>query len=215
MTTITINGKTYNLVSLPSSPQPASIELTMTDSVAVVRSPFTGIEQTQRWAGAEQWGMTITYPPMPDSQSRPLEGALAGLRGKANVFQMGDPRAKKPLGVGSGVPVVNSSDPSFNLPMTTTLKTRGWTANTFRILLPGDYMQVGYRLYRVCERVNSDGSGNADITIWPSLREQPADATPIVLHNAVGLFRLANNKITVNYSPTQLTTLSIQCVEAR
>jgi hypothetical protein len=102
-----------------------------------------------------------------------------------------------------------------NLPMTTSLVTEGWADSQTSVLLPGDKIQVGYRLYKVCEAVNSDSSGNATIIVWPSLRETPADETLIVLTNPVGLFRLTQNRRAIHWSPTQLTTVSIACVEAR
>ncbi len=66
-----------------------------------------------------------------------------------------------------------------------------------------------------CEIVNSDSGGNATLTVWPSIRETPADATPIVLAQPKGLFRLKANRRTIQWSPGRLTTLSFQCVEAR
>jgi hypothetical protein len=93
--------------------------------------------------------------------------------------------------------------------------TSGWTHSVTRILKAADWFQVGYRLYRTCEDVNSDSSGNATISVWPSIRETPANGTPLILNSPKGLFRLANNRRAIHWSPARLTTISLQCVEAR
>jgi hypothetical protein len=215
MTTITIGSNSYNLCAIPSSVRFAEIELGMSDAVAQVESPFTLIQQVQPWPGADRWDATVTLPPLSRAQAWAWEGFLAELQGRANVFQLGDPRAVDgPLGGAAGTPLVSTSG-SANLPATTQLVTRGWTASTSRLLLRGDEFQIGYRLHRVCEQVNSDSSGDATLTIWPSLRETPADATPLVLNAPQGLFRLAANRRVIHSSPTRLTSISFQCVEVR
>lgn len=215
MQVITIGGASYNLCAMPSTPGPAEIEIAMNDTVAVITSPFTRQEQTQDWPGGDFWDATITLPPMPRAKAWPWEGFLAELRGRLNVFQAGDPRAAIPLGrPGASVPVVATGG-SNNLPMTWALATRGWTPSAFRLLLPGDHFQIGYRLHRVCEIVNSDVYGTATLVIWPSLRETPEDGTPLVLNAPQGLFRLAANRRSIQASPMRLTTMSLKFVEAK
>jgi hypothetical protein len=215
MQTITIGANAYNLCAMPSTPGPTDIEIAMNDTVAVNTSPYTRWEQTQPWPGGDYWDATITLPPMTRATAWPWEGFLAELRGRLNVFQAGDPRAATPLGSGAGVPVVDSSNSATNLPMTWVLVTRGWKPNSYRLLLPGDHFQIGYRLHRVCEVANSDANGNATLTIWPSIRETPADGTALNLKAPVGLFRLTANRRSVQASKTRLTTMSLKFVEAR
>jgi hypothetical protein len=215
LTTITtFSGKTFGLVTIPTTPGMANAEIGMNDAVAMFASPFTGVQQTQSFPGGDSWDATVTLPPMYRATAWPWEAFLAELRGKLNVFQLSDPRVKSPIGSGAGSPKVSTSG-SNNLPMTTSLVTRGWTPTTFRLLMPGDHFQVGYRLYRTCEQVNSDASGNATITVWPSLRETPPDGTPLVLAKPAGLFRLADNRRAIHWSPSQLTAITLKCVEAR
>jgi len=214
MTTITIGSNTYNLVAMPTAPAPSDIELGFNDATAVNPSPFTRQEQVQQWPGGDFWDATITLPPMTRALAWPWEGFLAELRGRSGVFQLGDPRAKHPLGSGLGVPVINTST-GPNLPMTNALVTRGWRPSTARILVRGDQFQVGYRLYRVCEDASSDSGGNATLTIWPSIRETPADGAALSTSAPRGLFRLQQNRRTIQSSLTRLTTLSLPCVEAR
>jgi len=215
LTTITIGSNTYNLCAMPSSPGPAEIELGMSDSVAVVESPFTKVQQVQPWPGADFWDATVTLPPLSKAQAWAWEGFLAELRGRANVFQLGDPRAVGGLlGSGLGTPVANTYGGN-NLPGTTSLVTAGWAPSTFRLLLPGDQFQINYRLHRVCEQVNSDSGGNATLAIWPSLRETPSTGNGLYFASPRGLFRLASNRRAIHSSPQRLTTLSFQCIEVR
>jgi hypothetical protein len=217
MQTITIGANTYSLCAMPAKPGPVSIEIAKNDAVAVNTSPFTRQEQTQVYPGGDFWDATIELPPMTRKTAAAWEGFLAELRGRLNVFQAGDPRAAGPLGTAKGnpAPLVDSSQPANNLPMTWTLSTRGWLPNQFGLLLAGDYLQIGYRLHQVCEQVNSDASGDAAFAVWPSIRETPADGTAVILTNPRGLFRLASNRRALTASPSQLTGISLKFVEAK
>jgi hypothetical protein len=79
--------------------------------------------------------------------------------------------------------------------------------------MPGDYIQVGNRYYQVTAQVNASLLGKATISIWPSLRETPADGTQIVLVNPVGVFRLSSNKRQWHASPATLTEIGFSCNE--
>jgi hypothetical protein len=181
----TFNG--YTIVPVPSVPGARSIEFTATDAVGAVVSPFTGQQQIQSWQAG--WlGATVSMPPMKDAQARAWVAFLLSCNGVENIFQLGDPMRKAPLGSGAGAPEVNGADQTGF-----TLATKGWTASAAGVLLPGDLLQVGYRLYTNVYPVNADISGEAIINIWPNLRESPADSTSIVLANTTGIWRLADN----------------------
>jgi hypothetical protein len=226
--TITLGSNTYTLVSLPTSPGLAQLDVTMSDAVAVVSSPFVpGQTQTQVWPGADAWSMTITLPKMARALAARWRGFMAELRGMSNVFQIGDPYCTSPLGSGNApVNLGNGSGGSStgpvcvtsgtnNLAMSTLLYTGGWIPSINGQLLAGDYIQIGYRLYQVCEAVNSDSSGNATISIWPSLRETPANGAALILNNTKGVFRLARNQRTWHNDMTGLMSVSFQIVEVR
>src|SRR5262249_47491531 len=118
---------------------------------------------------------------------------LLALNGPFNNFLMGDPIGKTPRGPASGTPLVNGGGQTGS-----TLVTDGWAPSITGILKAGDYIQIVQRLHKVLTDTNSDGSGNATLDIWPSLRDAgPADNTTIITTNTVGLFRLADNNYTV------------------
>jgi hypothetical protein len=190
-----------------------SVEFSAFDAVAIVSSPYTGQTQAQQWPGADMWTGTMTLPPLTQAQADNWISFLMELRGMANAFQIGDPMKSSPVGTVLGTPLVDGS--IGTVAGGETLYTKGWTASKSGLLLPGDYLQCGYRWHRVLDQVNSDGSGKAAISIWPSLREVFADGQPVITANPVGLFRLANNKRTWSADISRTSRVSFQIQEYR
>ena len=182
----TFNG--WTIVTLPTDPPaPSSIDFTLQDLVATVDNPFTGQQQLQDWqASFIEW--SVSMPPLTRAQAPSWIAFLMSTRGSLNVFQMGDPLATTPRGSVSGTPLVNGGSQTGYL-----LATRGWTHFANGVLLPGDWLQIGYRLYRNLAIANADGNGNATLSIWPQIRESPNDGDALVTSNTKGLFRLKGN----------------------
>jgi hypothetical protein len=114
---------------------------------------------------------------------------LLKLNGPFGTFLLGDPLGATARGVATGTPLVNGGSQVGN-----ELITDGWTTSQTGILRAGDYIQIGSgataQLYKILDDVNSDGSGNATLTIWPSLRSSPADEAVITVSSPKGNFRL-------------------------
>jgi hypothetical protein len=209
---ITVGANTYNLVTVPSYPGISQIDFTMEDTVTLLSSPFNpAVVQTQSWPGADMWVMSFTLPKMTRLTAAPWRGFMAELRGQQNVFQFGDPYCLTPVGAALGAPVTAGT----NSVMATQLVTAGWSPSTYGQLLSGDYLQIGYRLYQVCENVNSASDGSATIQIWPSLRDTITTSTPLRLISTQGLFRLAQNQRSWHADYTGLMQISFKCVEVR
>lgn len=202
----------WNIVSIPSSPAWRQLDFTAHDSVGMTQSPFTLQSQTQYWAGADYWSVNAALPSMSYMDAKQWVSFMLECRGKLNIFQLGDPLGKYPQGTPAGTPVTSGT----NLSTATTLLTTGWTANRGNLLMPLDYIQIGYRLYNVVSNpVSSDSSGNATINIWPSLREAPTSGTPIITSNCTGLFRLASNDREYTFRETKTVGLAFKCSEVR
>lgn len=198
----TFNG--WTIVPTPTSPAaPQTMEITATDVVAVSKSPFTGQTQTQDWQTA--WlEASASMPPLVDADARAWEAFLLSLRGQLNVFQMGDPLKQNPLGTGAGSPVVSGSGQSgFTLNIT------GFSGAD--ALLPGDYFQIGYRLYRNLSIV---GAGAQTLNIWPNIRESPASGTAIQVFNCQGLWRLKGNPRKWSLPQVRYVGMQFDMVEA-
>jgi hypothetical protein len=211
---ISLNGNTVSVVSLPATAGALqSIDWNFTTAVATVTSVFTGQVQAQKWPGADLWSGTATLPPLTQTQADAWLSALMQMQGMSNAFQLGDPMKKAPRGSAIGDPVVDGS--VAMVAGQQVLHTTGWVPSQTGLLLPGDYLQLGFRLHRVLDPVISNNIGQASINIWPSLREPPPSGELIVLSNPVGLFRLANNKVTWSSGVDHLTHLSFQFQEYR
>jgi len=198
---ITVGTQSVNLVSLPTTPAPASVQFDMADAVATVRSTFTGQMQAQGWPGADALSGTVTMPPLTQAQADDWIAFLMELRGMANAFQIGDPMKSTPRGTG-GAGSVTAAAAAGSQSIAVSFGAGA--------ILPGDYMQIGYRFYRALE-----GSGSGAIGIWPSVREALAGTEAITTANTVGLFRLATNKRTWSADFTRVTRLSFQIQEYR
>ncbi|MGF7180382.1 hypothetical protein [Tunturiibacter psychrotolerans] len=211
---INVLGNTVTLVQLPfTSTSMETVEWSGTVTVADVTSVFTGGTQVFQWPGADMWSGTCTLPALTQVQANKWVAALLQCQGKTNAVQLGHPLGKIPGGVVQGSPTVDGSIPV--LAGGQVLYTAGWTPTKSGLLLPGDYIQVGYRYHMVLDTVNSDANGKAPVNIWPSLREVPTGGTPISTSNAVGLFRLKNNTVTWSTDVTKLVKLSFGIMEYR
>lgn len=177
---------TYPL-SLPNA-NIAKVRMVANDIVGVSQSPFTAAQQVYRYTG-QFWEADITLPPMKRADAEYWISFLMKLNGPYGTFLLGDPNGQTARGVATGTPLVNGASQTGN-----ELVTDGWTTSTTGILKAGDYIQLGSdataRLYKVLDDVNSDGSGNATLTVWPDLRTAPADNAAITVANPKGLFRL-------------------------
>ena len=188
----------WNLVTMPSfPPAPASIEWQPHDTVAVSTNPFTGQQQTYDWQAG--WlEASLSYQPMNNAQAVQWCAFLMGLNGTANVFQWGDPLNTGPQNPNAVAPSVHGGNQT------------GYVLSTFggNGLLPGDWIQIGYRLHRI-----TSVSGGS-LGIWPQLRESPADGSPIVITNTQGLWRLKSNDRKWSVKSTKMYGFTFEIREA-
>ena len=181
---------TYPL-SLPTNKGLAKIRLTANNVVGISQSPFTAKQQIYKYTG-QFWEAEISLPPMKRADAEYWISFLLKLNGAYGTFLLGDPNGGTARGVATGTPLVNGGSQSGN-----ELVTDGWTNSTTGILKAGDYIQLGSgassQLYKVLDDVNSNGSGEATLTVWPDLRTSPSDNAAITVSNAKGAFRLSSN----------------------
>lgn len=79
----------WNVVTMPSTPAaPQSMEGIAVDPVSVSTSPFTGAQQVQIWAPGWQ-EISVSMPPMKQSDAIAWVAFLVALKGVAGVFQFG------------------------------------------------------------------------------------------------------------------------------
>lgn len=182
-------------LTLPTATGLRQIIITPDSFVGVTESPWTGAQQTQRNQG-QRWLFDVTLPTMAVADADEWEAFFLSLNGREGTFLMGEPRGAAPRGIGTGSMQVKGAGQSGQ-----TLEIDGATPDITGILLKNDRIQLGTglnaRLYRQLVDVNSDGSGNVTLTLWPrvTLAQSPADNAPLVLTNTVGLFRLQDDNV--------------------
>lgn len=176
---------------LPAFPENSTVQITPLNTVAVLDAPHSLKQQVQRFGG-QLWSAEIELPDMPRAVAAPWTAFLLAMGGRYGTVLVGDPAAPAPLGAATGTPLVDGASQSGG-----TLATKGWSASVTGILKAGDYIQLGSgaatRLHQVIEDADSDSGGLANLTLWPDLRESPADGAAIVSQSPKGTFRLTSN----------------------
>jgi hypothetical protein len=179
---------TYPL-SFPTSPRPRSAQLRVLSNVATAESIFSMITQKQVHTG-QRWELTLEMPPMTKADAGEWIAFLLKLNGKQGTVLVPDPDRTAPQGIGTGTPLVMGGSQSGN-----SLITDGWTISQTNILKAGDMIQIGSYMYMNLNNVNSNGSGQATLDLWPNLRSSPADNAVITVSNVKTLMRLASNSV--------------------
>lgn len=154
-------------------------------------SPDTFVAQVHEQAG-EAWSMTWEIVPLARANAGLWVAPLVSLRGSVGTFYMGDTAYKTAQGVATGTPkIAGASQTGYDI------DTDGWTPSQTGILKAMDWVQIGTssnrQLCMVMEDVDSDGSGDATINIWPGVRTAFADNTDLVVTNPKGIWRLASS----------------------
>ena len=141
---------------------------------------------------------------------------LLRLRGAYGTFLLGDPNGSTPRGSASatpGTPLVNGASQTGD-----ELDIDGLPVSATGYLKAGDYIQLGSgstaTLHKVLEDVNSDGSGEATLNLWPKVRTAPSDDATVTVSNAKGNFRLASNETTWDIDQASIYGITFGAVEA-
>jgi hypothetical protein len=196
--------------TLPTNIGFARFNLTRTSRNAVSESPFTFAQQVLTYPG-QRWVADVTLPPLDRAQLDVWRAFFAKLNGREHTFNLGDPLSETPKGSAGGTPVVNGASQTGS-----SLVIDGATPSQTGWLLAGDYIQLGTggdaRLYMVTDDVNSDGSGNVTIPIWPDLQIIPSDNDSVIVSNTVGTFRLTSDDTSFETNSNSFSTISFNAV---
>jgi hypothetical protein len=198
----------WPLIAVPPTPGERQVDWLMVNVVGSQANPYTGRMQTQNWR-AGWWEATVTMPPMPRILAESWISFMAQCQGMGGVFYYGDGLGVNAQGAAIGQGVTAGSFQSGYQ-----LTTKGWNPKQYALFTPGDWIQIGYRLYKVMDAVASDDNGNASFAIWPQIREVPANGTAILTNNAQGLFRMKENSLRYSVSYNKTYSLSFGIREA-
>ena len=199
-------------LALPAAFKAAEIRFISQNQVAGTRSRFSGKQQIQAHQG--QWlEAEIALPVMVRADADAVVSWGLKLNGRRGTALIGDLANPTPRGSAGGTPLVAGAGQTGQ-----DLATDGWPVSTNGVLLAGDWIQIGtgvtQRLYKVLDDADSDGAGAVTLTIFPPLRESPADNAAITVSNAQGVFRLASNELAWDIELAVLYGMRITLVEA-
>jgi hypothetical protein len=137
---------------------------------------------------------------------------LTQLRGASGRFYLHHFGRGTPQGTATGVPVINGASQAGN-----SVVTDGWSNSVTDIVKAGDYLGFNDELHMVTANANSDGSGNATITIEPPMRTSPADDDTITVTDPTCIMRLTDDRQLNQAMSSQMITLgnfTINCIES-
>lgn len=167
-------------------------------------SPYTGTQQAQIWPG-QWWEADITLPPMNRAEAAPWMAFFGKLNGVEGSFYLGDPEATSPLGAASaspGTPLVDGVHSAGDQE----LDISGGPNSVINWLKAGDYIQIGTGASAVLHLnltdVNTDGTGDTTLTLWPNLTEDLAGGESITLSSPKGVFRLSQSSSEIIKNPS-------------
>jgi len=189
----------------------SELELSPFATAAFTDSPFNGTQQVQQF-DKEGWALHISLPPLKRTDFAAWWAFMLALRGRYGTFLAGDPLAKTPLGSWAGTPQVDGSQSAGP----TSINLKGFTPSATGIIKPGDYFQIGQRLYCYIGQssVNADGAGKCTIDMFPRLRADVTNGTSVASSNTVGTFRLAQNIWKATGMNNRTYALDFMAVEA-
>lgn len=200
---------TYPL-SLPTSPTSQVITLRKHSVGAKGISPFSLVSQVQM-GGGQCWSGSVVLPRMTRAQAEPWIAKLVSLNGVEGSFLAGDSANKLPRGVATGTPLVKGGGQTGY-----DLITDGWTSGVTGILKAGDWVQLGSgssaKLYKNIVDVNSNGSGEATLTLWPRITSAPADNAALVISSPMGKFMLAQD-VEWNIDPGKIYSTGFEIIQ--
>jgi len=201
-------------LSFPTHTGVSGISLRAINAVAYERSPFTFAGQAQASAG-QMWGADVTLPPMKYEDAERWVAWLVSLRGQFGTFNMGDPARAVARGTARGTDTVtvNGADQTGQ-----DLDITSDQASELGYLKAGDYIQLGSgstaTLHKVLVDADTDGSGNATVTLWPHVRTAPSNGATVTVQSTVGRWRLAGNETEWSGNEAMIYGISFSAMEA-
>jgi len=167
------------MAAFPSSPAPASLKIRSLQPTLV--STAHSLQRQVRSRGGHRWLLSATWPVLKRFEWAAFFGFAQLQRGQYCAFTFVLPGTlATPQGVATGTPLVNGASQTGR-----SVLTKGWTHSITGILKAGDVIKfAGHnKVYMLTADADSDGSGNAALSIEPALFVSPADSEALTVSN--------------------------------
>lgn len=200
-------------ITFPTSFGFSSFTYGLDHAIGVAESEFTFEQQVQEHQGTA-WEISGSLDLLTRAQAEEYNAFIASLAGRKGTFLLTIPGSETPRGVVTGAPLVNGGSQTGN-----DLNIDGLALSTTNVFRAGDFIQLGTglssRLHKVVSDVNSNGSGQATLTLVPKIVIAPADNLAVTYTNPKGVFRMKSNMMTVDIRPPNMQSISFSAREAR
>lgn len=130
-----------------------------------------------------RWLLDLVFAGKTDTERRQLLGFMSLLRGKRNRIKFFIPGYTLG-GAGGGTPLLNASVSAG----ATSITVDGLPLSATGVYLAGDWLTLGNELKQICSNVDSDGSGEATIQIWPETHGAHANNDAVEVDDPYGIF---------------------------
>lgn len=202
---------TYPL-SIPTVGAITSMKWSLVDAVGIGESPYTFSQEVFEHPG-KRWLVEATLAGMYRDYAEEWCAFLAQLRGRRGTFLLGEVAGATARGALGGAPLVKGANQTGE-----TLLIDGCSISITNWLRKGDWIQLGTgstsRMHKSLTDVNTNGSGEATLTLWPGPRTAPADNEVVVTANCKSVFRLASNTRGWDVQSAAIFGISFSAVEA-
>jgi hypothetical protein len=195
--------------AFPSLPQPSSLKIRSLQPTLV--SVAHSLQRQVRSRGGHRWAISAGWPPMKRADWAILFGFAQAQRGQYGTFTYVLPgNLSTANGVATGTPLVMGASQTGR-----SIVTDGWTINITGILKAGDFIKFNghAKVYMVTADANSNGSGQATISIEPALFSSVADNEPIITGDIPFTVAFAGDTRESNVSPGMVFDFSADMVE--
>lgn len=186
---------------------PGEMQWSLISNTLKFESPVNRAVQTVGRAGA-LWSCAVTFQNLNEADTAILEAFLVSLEGQANRVSLWNWQRERPRGVGGGSPLVKGAGQTGGSLLVDTAPT-----SVTNWLLAGDYVGVGSRLHMAVANASTDGSGEATLSLRPTLFDAPADNAPITLIKPTVTMMLAEDSVSWQVQPGQFVTHTLRFVE--
>jgi len=166
-------------ITYPSVPPFRGINLKLKDPTIIFRAQSG--KRLSRKIGGQYWSLTLSYPPLKDSEFSPVRGAIAKARGMYETFTVIPPNLATPNGTQTASTTVATSTAVGNTAVPISGATIGATFKAGDVAKFSNHTKV----YMITDDATADGSGAATLNIIPPLITAVVATTTTVQHSNV------------------------------
>lgn len=195
--------------TFPSSPAPRDVAISSNQNT-IVTTTASGRRQARQIDG-QRFRMTISFPPMTRAEFSPINAFIMKQRSQLESFTYSPPTISTPLGVASGVILVNGAISAG----ATSCAIDGMANSTTGVFKAGDYFRFTgqSKVYMCVADVSSNGSGQGTLTFEPPLRTAVSDNTILIYSNVDFTLGLTGDIQEFNIGTENLFQYQIDVIE--